>query len=646
MPSASQWLFGPFRLDVANACLWRGDELVPLRPKPFAVLARLVAHAGRLVTKEALFEAIWPDTAVSDAVLKAHIRRIRLALGDTAQTPQFVATVHRRGYRFIAPVTAVEGTAAEPAEAPTSADTATRAPATLVAPTHRPPPLVERQSVLRQLDGWLEEACSGRRQVVFVTGEPGIGKTAVVEAFAARVAADARVCVAWGQCVEHFGAGEAYMPVLEALAQLCRGPLGNEVVRGLRRHAPTWLVQMPWLLSPADRDALQHELSGATRERMLREFTALVDGLTAEIVLVLVLEDLHWSDHATLDLLGLLARHREPSRLMILGTYRPVDAIVHDLPLQALKHDLQLHGHCRELPLAPLSEAAVAEYLEARFPGCAFPDALLHRLYRRTDGNPLFLVDVMVHLVSQGALWEQGGRWTVRGEAVDLAFEVPESLRQMIAQQLDRLAPEAQRVVEAGSVAGIEFAAAAVAAGLDSTSQEVESCCEGLARRGQLLRPAGVVEWPEGTITARYAFQHALYQQVAYQRLAEARRIQLHRRLGARLEAAPCGAWATQTKPGCGPRRPSAWRNGFPTPTAWCGANRSSPTSISCAATTRPRRRSSRFPSGWRTNRACRTGRRADCACAACCWPNGDAAPRASRRCARASRPCRPRERG
>jgi predicted ATPase/DNA-binding winged helix-turn-helix (wHTH) protein len=538
MPSAAQWLFGPFRLDVANACLWRGHELLPLRPKPFAVLVHLVAHAGQLVTKEALFEAIWPDMVVSDTVLKAHVRRIRQALGDTVQTPRFVATVHRRGYRFIAPVVAADEPDAEHPDASPPPDPVAGPPAPPVAPTQRPPLLVERESVLRQLHTWLEEAASGRHQVVFVTGEPGIGKTAVVEAFTAQVAANPQVCVAWGQCVEHFGAGEAYMPVLEALAQLCRGPVRSQVMRQLRHHAPTWLVQMPWLLSPADRDVLQHELSGTTRERMLREFTALMGSLTAEIALVLVLEDMHWSDHATLDLLGVLARHREASRLMIVGTYRPVDAIVHDLPLQAMKHDLQLHRYCQELPLAPLSETAMAEYLQACFPGGVFPAALIHRLYRRTDGNPLFLVSVMAHLVTHGVLQEHEGRWALRGDAIDMAIEVPESLRQMIAQQLDHLAPDVQRVIEAGSVAGVEFTAAAVAVSLDNTLEEVEACCERLAQRGQILRSAGVVEWPEGTMTARYVFQHALYQQVAYQRLGEVRRIQLHRRLGERLEAA------------------------------------------------------------------------------------------------------------
>ena len=108
MPSTPQWIFGPFRLDATNACLWHEDELLDLRPKAFAVLTYLVAHAGQLVTKEALFEAVWPGMAVSDTVLKASIGQLRQALGETVAAPQYIATVHRRGYRFIAPVRPVE----------------------------------------------------------------------------------------------------------------------------------------------------------------------------------------------------------------------------------------------------------------------------------------------------------------------------------------------------------------------------------------------------------------------------------------------------------------------------------------------------------------------------------------------------------
>ena len=189
------------------------------------------------------------------------------------------------------------------------------------------------------------QACQGQRQVIWVTG-----KTAVVEAFAAEVVADPTVWLAHGQCVEQYGTGEAYLPILEALGRLCRTPRGEQLIPLLRQRAPTWLVQMPWLLRPEDRELLRQELQGTTRERMLREFAEVVDTLTVDTPLLLMLEDLHWSDHATLDVLFLLARRRTPARLLLLGTYRPVETVVHGHPLRTVTHELRWHGYSTELP--------------------------------------------------------------------------------------------------------------------------------------------------------------------------------------------------------------------------------------------------------------------------------------------------------
>jgi len=190
-----------------------------------------------------------------------------------------------------------------------------------------------------------------------VTGEPGIGKTGVVGAFLERVTVDPRVWIAHGQCVETYGAPEPYLPVLDAFGRLCREGGGDWLVTLLRKHAPTWLAQMPWLLDRTDRDALQRELLGATRERMLREMAEAVEALTAEAPLVLVLEDLHWSDTATVDLVSLLARRQEPTRLLLIGTYRPVDVIGSQHPLEHVRLELHTRGCSQELSLEPLSEA-------------------------------------------------------------------------------------------------------------------------------------------------------------------------------------------------------------------------------------------------------------------------------------------------
>ena len=104
--SSPQWRFADFRLDPDNACLWRGTQAIALTPKAFDVLQYLVTHPDRLVTKDTLLDAVWPETAVSDVVVRVAIGELRRALGDTAQAPRFIATVHRRGYRFVAPVAA------------------------------------------------------------------------------------------------------------------------------------------------------------------------------------------------------------------------------------------------------------------------------------------------------------------------------------------------------------------------------------------------------------------------------------------------------------------------------------------------------------------------------------------------------------
>jgi predicted ATPase len=360
----------------------------------------------------------------------------------------------------------------------------------------------------------------------------------VIEAFLAQVATDSHLWIARGQCVEHYGPGEAYLPMLEALGRLCRTLGCEHLVLFLRQHAPIWLAQIPWLCSADERETLQRELIGATQPRMLREMAEALETLTAETPLVLVLEDLHWSDYATLDMVAMLAQRREPARLLLLGTYRPVEVIVRGHPLKTIKQELQMRGHCEELPLELLSETAVATYLAARCPGSRLPAELVQMIHQRTNGNPLFLVNIVEDLLTRGLLSERDGRWELTARIDEVEVGVPENLLQMIAQQIERLSREEQRVLEVASVAGVEFAVAVVAAALEANSMEVEEWCEELGRRQHILRPAGVAEWPDGTVTACYAFRHWLYRHVAYQRLGTTRRLLLHQRIGRRIEAA------------------------------------------------------------------------------------------------------------
>jgi DNA-binding winged helix-turn-helix (wHTH) protein len=293
--------FGPFQLDAVNQCLWRcaegaEDQCVPLRPTAFAILRYVVDHAGRLVSQDELLDAVWPDTYVQPEVLKRHILDIRGALGDDPKCPRFIETVPRRGYRFIANVEdGAPGKTAEPIGLQRGR-------------------MVGRERVLGELAGYLGRAREGQRQIVFVTGEAGLGKTSVVDEFQYRAAANTAVRGVRGQCIEGYGGMEAYYPVLEAMGKLCRQPGAASIVEVLASQAPTWLVQFPALVTRRHREALRRELLGATRERMLREIGEALETISAAAPLLLILEDLQWVDPSTVDLISALARGREMAR--------------------------------------------------------------------------------------------------------------------------------------------------------------------------------------------------------------------------------------------------------------------------------------------------------------------------------------------
>src|SRR5215510_3388161 len=428
-----QILFPPFRLDPINERLQRDQEVIPLRPKSFAVLQYLAERPNKLVRKEELIEAVWPETYVTDTLLKGCVTEIRKALCDDPAAPRFIETAHRRGYRFIAPITPIP----EDGGARHQIKTSGRFVAPLRLRISPASGLVGREAAFAQLERQLERAMEGERQVVFITGEVGIGKTAMVESFLLRAARDPEIWLAHGQCLEQYGEGEAYLPLLEAVSRLCREPGRERLLELLRRRAPSWLLQMPWLASAPEMEEFERDAMGATRERMLREMAETIEALTDKTPLVLALEDLHCSDYSTLDLISYLARRSEQARLLIVGTYRTEEAPSQDHPLKGVKQELQAKRLCEELPLEGLSEESVGEYLSARFLRGPLPVGLAQLIHRRSEGNPLFMVSAVDHLQAEGLITESAGRWQLRVELAEIEIDAPESVRQMIEKQID-----------------------------------------------------------------------------------------------------------------------------------------------------------------------------------------------------------------
>ena len=528
----------PFRFDLANRRLWHTTQELFLRPKAFAMLHYLLERPGQFVTKGELLAAIWPGTAVSDGAVKVCIRELRKVLGDDARTPEYIETVHRRGYRFIAPLHS-----ASPVQGSKSQ---VHSPDPIPHPQSLTPTFVGREAELEQLHGWFRQAQAGTRQIVFVTGEPGIGKTSLIEMFLHALRTTQDAWIAQGQCIEQYGEGEAYLPVLTALGRLCREPSTERLVPVLHQWAPTWAVQLPWLLSDAVLAALQLRLQRSTPQRMLREFAEVIEVVTAERPLVLWLDDLQWSDFSTLDLLSFLAQRHERARLLIVGTYRSGDTVDSGHSVSAVAHELYLHGHCDVVPLGLLGEDDVRHHLTQHEiigkQSATSISTLARSVHQRTEGNPLFMLNVVEEVLSQGRVEkiEQAcgiGTCEEQEEQQDTyTLRVPDSLRQMIEQRLDRLDVESQHALEVASVAGLEFTAATIAIEGQRDALQTEAVCAELARRQQFVQAHGSDEWPDGTLTTRYRFLHALYQEVLYERLPAGRRRFLHQQIAERQE--------------------------------------------------------------------------------------------------------------
>lgn len=518
-------------LDLSTSLLRCGDGRTVLRPKDFAVLQHLIAQPGRLVSKDALIQAAWPGVFVTDAVLKACISRLRAALGDDAAAPRFIQTIPRRGYRLVGAIAVTESRTPDQWR-----------PAGGVPPLDTVRCVVGRGEPLARLDGVLREAASGARQVVFVTGEAGVGKTALVDLFLDAHASN-RALIGRGQCIERYGTGEAYMPILDALASVCRGSHGQMAIAALVRHAPGWLVQMPGVLATAESPGVLERAADVTRARMLRDLLDALEAIAAETPTVLVLEDLHWSDASTLDAIAAIARRRTPARLLLLCTYRPEDLSPGEHALVMVARELRLQRLALDVRLTSLDETAVAAYLAARFPGAAVPAHVARGIHRRTEGHPLFLVALADDWVANGWLVSSNGQWRIAVPAENLDRHVPDGMRQIVDARLDRLRDDDRRLIEAASVAGTTFSATSVAAALDSHVAPVDDRCAALARRGFLLCADGSETWPDGTTAGRYRFTHALYQEMTYEQVSAARRRHLHGRISHR-ERAGYGAHA------------------------------------------------------------------------------------------------------
>jgi tetratricopeptide (TPR) repeat protein len=389
--------------------------------------------------------------------------------------------------------------------------------------------MVGRQAELAELRAAFESAAAGRGLLLCAAGEPGIGKTTLVEEFLGTLAAGRPACwIARGRCSERLAGSEAYLPILEALDSLLHGEGGDAIAQVMKVVAPTWYVQLvPLVADDSSLVRVRDEAKVASQERLKRELAAFLQEVARREPLVVFLDDLHWADASTVDALAYVGGKCREMRLLLIVSYRPSDLLLGKHPFLHVKLELQGRGACREISVAFLSRSDIERYLALAFPGHEFPPEFAAAVHARTEGNPLFMVDLLRYLRERGMIAQKQGRWTLAQSVADIEKGLPESVRSMIERKIDQLSEADRRMLVAASVQGYEFDAAVVARALALEAADVEEQLDGLERVHALVRRLGEREYPDATLTLRYRFEHVLYQNALYALLTPARKASL-----------------------------------------------------------------------------------------------------------------------
>ena len=399
---------------------------------------------------------------------------------------------------------------------------ATRTPTVSYIPRHRASVGRERERV--DLRAAFEAADRGSGRFVAVSGEPGIGKSTLVDDFLSEIATPA--WIGRGRCSERLAGAEAHLPFLEALDSMLKRDPGVAVL--MKQHAPGWYVQIaPVSEEESSAARLLADTRSGSAERLMREMAALLNELARSRPVVLFLDDVHWADVSTVDLLGYLAPKLAQLRVLLLVTYRPSDLAVSRHPFQRLKADLGAHGALRDVAVTFLSPEDVAQYVSSQLQEA--PADVARLIYRKTEGSPLFMVDLVRYLRERGVVSD----W-----AVEIERNVPESLRGMIERKLEGLDDGARQMLRVAAVQGFQFDSAIVAQVLERDPADVEDSLQALDRVHGLVQLIREQEFPSRLFSLRYQFVHVLYQSALFASVSPSRRASWSSKVAGALETA------------------------------------------------------------------------------------------------------------
>ena len=383
---------------------------------------------------------------------------------------------------------------------------------------------VGREQELRQLQAAFDSVLAGSGCMVAVSGEAGIGKTTVVEDFLDGIAArSGAVWIGRGRCSERGSEADAFVPILESLDSLCRGDTGEQIDKLIRSIAPVWCS----MLAPEE----YQRAAGGTKEgisnsndRMRREFVRFIEEVSRSRPMVLFLDDLHWADTSTCDLLTYTGSRIRNLRVLIVVAIRPAAVMQSKHPFLPLKLDLERRGLCKQLDISLLTLKDVERYLSLQFPSNSFPPEFAQMVYRRTEGNPLYMTDLLRFLRDGQILEQQNGAWCLMRSLNDIGKLIPAGVQSMIRVKIEELSEAQRQVLLCGAVQGIEFDTAVMAQVLSLDPVDVEELVQQLETAHSFITSVGEYDFATRALSMRYRFAHVFYQNVLYASLAPTRR--------------------------------------------------------------------------------------------------------------------------
>jgi len=392
-------------------------------------------------------------------------------------------------------------------------------------------PFLLRDEEHRILQESLEAVSAGGVRIVCLTGEPGAGKTTLLEHFIAGIENAPGQLVTFSACSQRLAGAEAFLPVLDSLDRLTRAGEHAVITRLLKLTAPTWYVQIAPLWSTADPAfaSVSERARVASPERVKRELASFVAHVTAALPLVIAIDDLHWADASTVEVLAYLLSRPNLTRVLLACAYRQTEMSLSAHPFVSVRHELVKRRLLVELPLRRLNREETAHYLDVVFPDNRFPGELAAVVQARSNGNPFFLSEIARDLTQRGAARRHDGQWHMEWSLDQVRHSLPVSIQSVIQRNIQLLDADDRLLMMAAALQGMEFDSRLTAIAVGCPVPDAEQRLTRLESVHSLITLIGESGPADVLPGQRYTFVHVLYQEAFYAAVTPARRAEWSR---------------------------------------------------------------------------------------------------------------------